>query len=237
MITITSPAQKLFGCTRKVSIILAIASLIAGIGAALVMSATDLSLRDKNSNDIEKFDVARRTLDEADKSLASKFTVHSKETVDTRMAQRGHLALLDVNQTQQVFGYKELERIAVTKTVDGLTENVQKHVFPNISLTGFVFSPEGNSCTTLVRYSVNGNNSQSMMWKWERKNESEEWKTDSLPNNYSAKDVEISREGISFTLESKETLTSSPVYVLRNGLTGGGNNGTKRIDIKVVPQR
>lgn len=226
-------SQKFFASIRKWSLIAALLGISSGIGTAFVLHQPDVKLKNQNEIDGNNFDTAKQVIDKVNGAFVAKFTATTD--LNAKMAQRGHLALIDKPETQKLFGYKELERIITTKTIDiSNSATTKRHVFPEIKLAVLVFAPEGNSCTTLVKYSADGR-TQSLLWKWQRKNRTDEWKTDSLPSNYSANDVEISRDGISFVLVSKETLNSSPVYVLQNDKNTGGNNGSKKIDIRTVP--
>ena len=213
--------KEFFIIARKRLLIAALLSIFLGAGISFLLHESNMRMKTRNNTDRNAFISAKRDIDKVDGAFIAEFAAQDNADMNTRMAQRGHLALLDNSEAEKLFGYDELARILVTRTVDvsvGTGTPAARHVFPDIKLLMFVLPrsdtlAEVNSFTTLVRYSAEGQ-TQSLILKWERDSKGE-WTTNSLPADYSVKNVEVSRLGISFILESRKTLTSSSTYVLQ----------------------
>lgn len=207
-------SEKIFAPLKKTALLLCFMSVLAGVCCALILYEIDVSASDINDNQQSEFVISKRAVDNITPKFASKFTPTDISTIKMKLAQSGHTVLLDKAQLDTLYGYSEIEGILANKTIDVKEAAIdpKKYNWPTIRLVSFIFNT--NKCTTLVDFSEGTGGQKSQVWRWERAKNGE-WQSESIPGDYVAKDVEVTKQGISFMLSPKNNPNLSNLYVLK----------------------
>jgi hypothetical protein len=189
-------------------------SVVAGASCAIFFYRPDLTFSERNRKQQEEFAASKRALDSVTLQFASRFTPIEESTLKTKLAQQGYTALLDKTQIESLYGYAEIERILANKPAEAgpVVLDSQKYSWPVIKLTSFVLNAD--KCTTMVEFSGGDRGQKQNIWRWV-KAKNGRWQANSFAEGYTAKDIEVSKEGISFYLSPKNNPQLSNLYVLK----------------------
>jgi hypothetical protein len=198
--------------TQKVTL-LCLLSVTVGVSCAMFFYQPVFTFSEQNGRQQEDFAASKRVLDAVDIQFASRFAPIKEETLKTKLAQQGYTALFDKTQIESLYGYAALEKILANKAseIETVAADPQKYNWPAIKLTSFVLNAD--KCTAMVEFSGENIGRKQEIWRWTKSKNG--WQNNSFAKGYTAKDVEISKEGISFYLSPLNNPKLSNLYVLK----------------------
>jgi hypothetical protein len=207
--------EGLFLSITKKTALLCLLSVIAGASCAVFFYRPILLFSEKNRKQQEEFTASKRALDGVDLQFASRFAPIEADALKTKLAQQGFTSLIDKKQIELLYGYAAIEHILANRASDAgpVVSNPQKYNWPVIKLTSFIL--DTNKCTTMVLFSEEGRRQKQEIWRWTKHKNGWQANLDSFAEGYAAKDVEVSKEGISFILYPKRDPQLTNLYVLK----------------------
>ncbi|GHV42594.1 hypothetical protein FACS1894187_24930 [Synergistales bacterium] len=183
----------------------------------------NISTAEKNKKQQTDFTASKRVLDTVNDKFIERFDSVAGPLLKTRLAQSGYVALIDKSvQISLLYGYTDLQNIVSNKinnpTVATVT-NPKKFNWPTVKLISFVFDSNSviNKCTAMVE--ISGGEipikQKRKMWRF-TKTEDGKWKSagEVQTSEYTARDVEITKQGISFALSPRNDSKLTKVFVL-----------------------
>jgi hypothetical protein len=192
--------------------------IAAGCGVFLYIPNTYLS--ERNTAQKTEFEKSKKVLDTVDAKYPVRFEPVRADDLKTKLAQQGFTVLLDTPQPGSpqihvLYGYSEIARI-IANQASGAPMPVldpKGYNWPTIRLVSMMYGSP--ICTTMVELSGGENKSEQkrQVWKWERKGE--EWVPLSFSGYFVPRDVEISKEAISFILSPKNDTKLTKLFVLK----------------------
>jgi hypothetical protein len=197
----------------KQAALLCLSSALAGASCAIFLYRPDFTFSERNRKQQEEFAASKRVLDGINPQFTARFAPTDENALKTKLAQQGYTALLDKTQIESLYGYAEIERILANKPAEAGSAvlDSQKYSWPVIKLTSFVLNAD--KCTTMVEFSGGDHGQKQNIWRWVKSKNG--WQADSFAEGYTAKDIEVGKEGISFYLSPKHSPQLSNLYVLK----------------------
>jgi hypothetical protein len=212
----TKKQEGLFRSIANKALLLCFLSALIGIGCASFFFQTSVVRSEKNRAQQASFSASKRVLDNIDLQFASRFTPIDANMLKTKLAQKGYVALIEESQIETLYGYTEIEHILANKTEPkSSVVDPQKHTWPSVKLISFVLDSE--KCTMMVEFFEKDEKlrgTQKQIWRWV-KNKNGQWQSSSFAEGYTARDIELNKEGISFILSPKNNPRLSNLYVLK----------------------
>jgi hypothetical protein len=197
------------------SVAVCFVSTLIALASGMFLYNVTFFMSEKNANQKKEFETSKKVLDTVDGQYVARFDANGSEAIKTKLAQQGLTSLLDSIHIRVLYGYDEIDRIVANQSTGPKTLSVvnpKGYNWPTIRLVSMMYTT--TKCTTMVEFSGGENKSEQrrQIWKWEYKNG--KWLPLAFSNYFIAKDVQISKQGISFVLSPRHDTKLAKVFVL-----------------------